>query len=1115
MAITPVQEEFVSRFKAYMANANAYSSLSGYIKGLQPAGLRECLWIYFDVSKDYLGKEERRRSLTAYYDLSLAALQRNDVYFALRFEALTQASGTAWRKAYSELRSAQQKRLSAQIARQKAGLSWVQRDFLAEFNRHMEQPNQRAISQFTAKLRKSDQLFDCLLVYVEVSQKYADDDKNSLIIFFGVSFQALGLGDSYFAAKYESLVTSSGTIWRRRYEALDAWQRDEKLKPAIDEKKKISIETRGKVYGRDAVAQEKVSVPALSQVAAGLEGPRAAPPVTANQRQFVADFKTFMNSRDAKPDEFTNSIFKRSGAQLVECVEAYLQVSLQYGDRDERSLYVFFGTASLAITRSDAYYSFRFASGIKMQGTLLAKRFGALNASQQEILNNDVKKKKKQARVLDDLKLAYFQKEKKEPTLQALRDFEAVNNPEQVALLSNALDRCNRAFNLYKADDFSTAFDSLSALVLAAEDPLLFLVLLRRCRVAKGVGATLRNQLYWYMTGALYLSVLRTRPEAYRNGFSEEEKQFLFGAADLADPYFADFAIRLDYLWLHNAGQAQFTQMAKGYAQLLLFAGKIGARLAPMVEMAVVRGLVEKLREVKPGAIEKIRIPVNSRYDRGKTLRIDQTIGHVFIVWWDASLGAYIEYEGFEGILFRVDSYNWLGRVWDDDAIWGEVFRSTSYLLVILPFVFELLGYLPDLLSGGLTGLAKAIFINIVIEKATENLGLNSNMVQLALLGAGLLVHHTLSEKKGGGPRAETLELERGTAGSLTDDTGAANRRIDPPPPSSGAGAEPAGNQGRMASHDMRGIALEEGNVIGVHDRPPFETLTEAADRHIDSPLRTGSGRATGHPGAETAPPPNAAPATRQDLALAEEHLQDARDRFKSAAESLESSKKRAGDIEDLITEPGGKRNYGKLKENLETAEKSVVDAREAYKKRKYELRAAESKVQRLAKDLAERGELQPALRIEWNLPDKPTTFRYKSVQAKSWRPDAYVGTSDDRAVVEGLLNEDPNGELAKRTLQNGKLFPTKVGDMNYWKAHPELLEMAHVLSKREGGREVYIVMTKARNQTFSANLERTGGVFKEDAIVLQGIAIDKLSAIELGVPQSAIDRAPVLTFAK
>ena len=300
--------------------------------------------------------------------------------------------------------------------------------------------------------------------------------------------------------------------------------------------------------------------------------------------------------------------------------------------------------------------------------------------------------------------------------------------------------------------------------------------------------------------------------------------------------------------------------------------------------------------------------------------------------------------------------------------------------------------------------------------------------------------------------------------------------------------------------------------MIGVHDPLPYETLTEAKGTHVESGGGTAGGRGKS---AGDVPPPNVPRATRQDLALAEEHRYGAEQRLKDANATLENKKQEVGDLQDLLDDPTPRTNVAKVKERLAEVERGVEDARARYKQRKAELRAAESKVDRLTGELKSRGELQPKLDIKWNLPDKPTTFRYKSVEAKSWRPDGYVGTTDNRQTVEKILNEDPGGELGKRLLQNGKLVPTKVGDMNYWKAHPEMIEMAHVLSKREGGREVYIVMTKARNQAFSANLERTGGVFKEDAIVLQGVAIDKPSAVALGVPQSVITRAPVITFSR
>ena len=522
----------------------------------------------------------------------------------------------------------------------------------------MERPNQKAVSNYTARLKKSDQLFDCLRVYVEVSQKYPDNDTNSLIIFFGVSYQAIGLGDFKFAADYEALVTSSGTIWKRRFDALNSWQRDEMLKPAIAEKKKIVTEKTGtiKVRGKEkpVTATEKSTVPNSPKVPADLEGPRPTEPVTDNQRQFVAAYKRFMDNTSEKPAGLTEKIFKMSGPQLVECVAAYLRASTAYDDKDERSLYIFYGTASLAIRRSDAYYSFRFASGIKTKGTLIAKRFDALNSTQRADLSKDIAIMKKRARILDDLKIEYFEREQKEPTLQTLRSYEFVEKSDQFAAFSGALDDLNRVFSVGQPDDLSTRFEALHAVVFANTEPLLFATLLKHCREVKTAAATVRHQVYWFMVGALYLQALKVRPEAYKDGFKDEEIQFLFDTGDTADPYFADFSIRLQYLWKHTANVADYLKACKGYLGLLQFANKIGAALVPMVEMSIVRGIVDKLQETKPQVIEKIRIPVNSRYDAGKTVKIYQTIGKVFILWYDVKLGAYVEHEGVEGVLFRV-----------------------------------------------------------------------------------------------------------------------------------------------------------------------------------------------------------------------------------------------------------------------------------------------------------------------------------------------------------------------------------------------------------------------------------------------------------------------------
>jgi len=840
METTPAQDEFVRRFKVYMANDSAYKPLADYIQQLHAEDSRLCLSIYFDVSKDYVGRDEHRRALTVFYDLSLKSLAVNNKYFALRYEALVEATGQAWQRTYVELNSNQQHRLQSQISRQKAVLSLIERRFIAEFEKVPNPPNQKAVSEFTSKLKKNDQLEECLLVYVEISRKYSDTDGNSLLIFYGVSLQALWSGDSYFAARYESLVTSADTIWKRRFDALDAQLREGKLKPTIAEQKKISIEKKDKINGKEVTAQEKFTVPAVSHVPADIEGSRPSPAKTSTQREYVARFKKFMDLGE-KPEAFTNYIFELKASQLQECVEAYLEASVQYGDSNQRSLYIFFGTASLAIAKSDAYYSFKFVKSKDSPGTLLAKRVGALSAKQQDDLKKEIAKKSKATRILDDLKLAYFERTKKEPTLQTLRAFEfavkSETSEQSQRAFSTSLESCGRAFTLANAEDFSTRFDAFNAFLFTSMDPLMFVSLLKRCREEKSLPIQLRHQFYWFMVGVLYLQTLKVRPEAYRTGFSAEEKQFLFDEHDTSDPYFSDFAIRLDYLWLRSSGPDQYIKVSKGYMGLLLLASKMGATLSPMVEAALVRGVVEKMRKERPRFMDAIRIPINSRYSRSKSVKVGQTVGRFFVVWWEQSLGAYVETEAIEDVLFRVDSYDWLGRVSDNDAVWGEIYRGTSYLLVVIPFIFELLGYLPDLVTGGVTGLAKSIFLNIAIGKTVDKLGLNANAVQLALLGAGLLAHHISPGESSTALHLdeEAMESQRGTTGRLSDETEGANRTTG----GNKQELDPAGNrqtQGTATDPDPRGIRIGDDHMIRGNEHAPVDHFIDDENRLIQAP---------------------------------------------------------------------------------------------------------------------------------------------------------------------------------------------------------------------------------------------------------------------------------------
>jgi hypothetical protein len=1118
MATTQIQQDYAKLLMAYLAKADNYKPLEDFIKPLKLEDLLDCVSTYFDVTSGY--GENRKEVLIAFYDLMSTAIAKGDVYFALRFESLTQRKDMPWGRRHAALDSTYRKRLAAQVKQKKASLSPTQRRFLEKFSEYMKQPDQKMIEKFVSAL-KFQPLYDCLLSYIEVSQQFSDDDANSLIVFYGMSLRALGLGDSYFAAKYESQVRSDGSVWKRRYDALKSWQRENYLEPAIKEKKMIVSVTKYK--DKDVTQKQPISVdiPALP---AQPEDQRSSQPQTAVQREFVKSFHEYMGrqGKDKRDVAFTESIFHMNFDALRQCVHAYLEASTRYPDDNKRSLYIFVGVGARAIAMGDAYYALKFKLNINQAGTIWAKRFDALDQWGKDQINNEIKKKENRARIIDDLKFAYFQKHRKEPNIQSLRNFEIAINEEQGRMLSNILEKLSYTFKSHDVADFIAAFDALYELLKAHKDPILTYGLIQRCSRETSLNPIIRYQIRWFMIGELYLHVLPKRPEVYQRGFDQEERAFLFDDADRRNEYFDDYVFRLDYLWKEHPDVDKFTKLSKADALLHIAADQFAMRLVPLAEAAAVHGFVEALRKKNADFLYKIRIPVKSRHDRGVTLKINQTIGKVFIIWWDPNGRgeAYLEVEGFEGILFGANSYDRLGQIYDDDATWGEIARNTQHILVLMPVFFELLGYLPDLVTGGLSGLAKAYFFNLALEKTSHALGLDSTAAQFILLGVGMLAHHAVpGEKKVAAPglEAEASALENKGIRRLTGDTSATNRHIDNPSVTRTGATDSHIPSDRRSGVDMRGIEKDEGHLIRGEADVAAEIPSGAADQHISSKSITNNG-VSGKgvsPGATTEPP---APAiTRQDLARAEERLKEVKSNFEKARLEMEQKKDRVGTVEAQVEGAKNERFKAARQEELESAKQAEKQAIAAYRKSKQQLTAVEAQVARYRADLAKRGELEKSLGDKWNLPDTPKTFRRGNVEADSWLPDAYVGTSRDRAPVERILNEDPGGDLSRFLLQNNQLFPANVGNMAHWKANPQIIEMAHVLSRREGGREVTILMTKARNQTFSANLERTGGIFLDEAIVIQRIAVDRMSALEWvkkgWLPQSVVDKARVIKF--
>ncbi|HZI47682.1 MAG TPA: hypothetical protein VFD75_07770, partial [Pyrinomonadaceae bacterium] len=258
--MSQIQEDYEKVLRPYLASADAYQPLAKFVQSVKNVqDLLACMSRYFLVTKDNGPKETR--SLSAFYDLSAAILSKGTVYDGLRYETLAQKSDTLWHDRYAALNEKSRSKLDKQIKSLKANLTPTQRMFLSMFEAHMKKPDDKKIGDWLGKL-KFPPLYDCLRAYIEVSQQYKDTAKDSLKIFYAMSFLALGKGGNVFASQYETWIKSEGSVWKRRYDALEWWQKEKYIDPAIVEGKKITTTTEYKLKAGRKYEGEHFDLPA-------------------------------------------------------------------------------------------------------------------------------------------------------------------------------------------------------------------------------------------------------------------------------------------------------------------------------------------------------------------------------------------------------------------------------------------------------------------------------------------------------------------------------------------------------------------------------------------------------------------------------------------------------------------------------------------------------------------------------------------------------------------------------------------------------------------------------------------------------------------------------------
>ena len=630
----------------------------------------------------------------------------------------------------------------------------TQKQFLAKLREHMDGAKAKDVSDFVQKLvRDPPKLWECLEAFMTVSKKYGNERK-SMSVYWGLASLALVWCEPYYALEFEYRSRSDANDeWSKRYAALAQYAHDEAVSSIAKKRAKATPEDfkrleRFKDIEEDVEAAKKVKPD--------------TDPAAKDKKKFTDAFHKYMAARTkATRVELDKIIESLTGRPLEECLYAYIEASRAHAPNDEYSLYAFFGLSSRAMHWCGGYFALKYQAWIKPETKSdYATRYANLNTWQLGELAKDFAYANKRTRILDELRFAYYKAYAKDPDDRALRNFEAVKNDELRVQASGALAAYDRDCQENSLRGFKSSWDDFAKL-LQQKDRLTLAMVVKWCRDWLADDRVMRDELYWYAVGALFVRLLLDRPEEYRSGFSAEEQAYLVSANSAKHRYIDDFSRRLRYLTT-SRNDTKFLQLCKVHAALLLYGAKRRMRLATMSETELVYGKLQAMEAHGPGKGDVLTIPVTQNEgllkDRNATVSIAQTYGDITIVWFDGTDTAYVECRGLEKVLFIMYESDYAHQLGDLTSahFYDAVYEGTEGLLVLIPAFFQLLSYLPDLVTGGLLGLAKSIALQYVISAGTE-----------AVLGdgpAGQIVASSLSIATGHWTQAESAATKNITA---------------------------------------------------------------------------------------------------------------------------------------------------------------------------------------------------------------------------------------------------------------------------------------------------------------------------------------------------------------
>jgi hypothetical protein len=246
-------------------------------------------------------------------------------------------------------------------------------------------------------------------------------------------------------------------------------------------------------------------------------------------------------------------------------------------------------------------------------------------------------------------------------------------------------------------------------------------------RVEVVSNSRLNADLYLLLTYALFVRGTADRNfPLNRGGFTSAEDQLFY--APLRHEWYA-----ADYAFAFRQGlrsTPRFYKLAQTHLGLYLYGESLGTHVT-LARSREAQGISKARAALGPGDLfgQVVDLRGQSGPDFAKgLLRIDDEVGvregRFRIYYVAGAKQVYIEMLSLSNVLFQVTD-TWLGDQVVAQA-YDLVYEKTKHLADAIPFVFEVLGYLPTLVTGGLYAVAKEVVVDRIIDATIDELGPSS-----------------------------------------------------------------------------------------------------------------------------------------------------------------------------------------------------------------------------------------------------------------------------------------------------------------------------------------------------------------------------------------------------